>query len=40
VSLGLGLGPDIWGTVVYALAIVSFAVLPYLVWRVRRRAAA
>jgi len=40
VSLGLGLGPDIWGTVVYALAIVSLAVLPYLVWRVRRRAAA
>jgi hypothetical protein len=40
VSLGLGLGPDIWDTVVYALAIVSLAVLPYLVWRVRRRAAA
>lgn len=40
VSLSLGLGPDIWGTVVNALGIVSLAVLPYLVWRVWRRAAA
>lgn len=33
VSLGLGLGPDIGGTLVYALAIVLLAALPYLFWR-------
>jgi hypothetical protein len=40
VSLSLGLGPDIGGTLVYALAILSLAALPYLVWQVRQRAAA
>jgi hypothetical protein len=40
VSLSFGLGPDIGGTLVYALAILSLAALPYLVWRVLQRAAA
>lgn len=39
VSLSLGLGPDIGGTLVYALEILSLATLPYLVWRFRQRAA-
>jgi predicted signal transduction protein with EAL and GGDEF domain len=35
VSLGIGLGPDIGGTLVYTRVIVSLAVLSYLAWKLR-----
>lgn len=36
VSMGLGLGPSVEGSLIYGLAVILLAVLPYAIWRVQR----
>jgi hypothetical protein len=36
VSMGFSLGPSVVGSLLYALVILLFTVLPYLIWRLRK----